>query len=143
MLLRCLEIPISNPRVLRCRIRSWGHSFFPCPFSLPTPTILRKYSRVWTSAMCYFMRLWMLSPRLHQSTTHLCSLELGDPQKSALDSAWAMLIGVTAVRQTTMPCDLYLKPIWNRCSCFLLHSGQKFEAVAISRALQSRTSQAF
>jgi hypothetical protein len=39
----------------------------------------------------------MLSRRLRQSTTHLCGFELSNPQKSALDSVWATLIGITAV----------------------------------------------
>lgn len=38
----------------------------------------------------------MLARRLHESTTQLCGFELSKPQKSALDSVWAMLTGITA-----------------------------------------------
>lgn len=38
----------------------------------------------------------MLARRLHESTTQLCGFKLSKPQKSALDSVWAMLTGITA-----------------------------------------------
>jgi len=122
VLSRCQESLISTPRVLRCWVRSWGHSFSPYPFSLPTPPTLRKYSRIWTSAVCYFMRLRMLSRRLHESTTHLCGFELSNPQKSALDSVWATLIGITAFtlvfhsgtcRVPTLQPPAPKVPVWN------------------------------
>jgi hypothetical protein len=42
------------------------------------------------------MRLRMLARRLHEPTTQLCGFELSKPQKSALDSIWAMLTDITA-----------------------------------------------
>ena len=85
VLARCQETLGSTPRVLRCWVRSWTHSFSPYPFDLPSAPTVRKYSHTWISGVCYFMRLHLLARRLCETTLHLCGFALTNAQKSAID----------------------------------------------------------
>ena len=86
VLARCQEMLQNTPSVLQCWVRSWMHSFSLYPFELPSAPIIQKYSYTWISAICYLMRLHLLARRFHKSTLYLCSFELTDAQKSAIDS---------------------------------------------------------
>lgn len=48
---RCVMTLQKTPRTLRCWARSWGQSFSPYPLECPQPSSLRKYGRIWTSAI--------------------------------------------------------------------------------------------
>lgn len=43
-----------------------------------------------------FCEIQVLARRLYESKTHFCGFDLSKAQKSALDSVWAILTGITA-----------------------------------------------
>lgn len=91
VLARCQLTLQNTPRVLRCWLRSWTPAYFPYPFDSPSAKTVKKYSRIWVSGVCYFMRLRLLTSHLRESTVDLCSVEFNNAQTSAMDSVWAVL----------------------------------------------------
>lgn len=75
---RCVSTLSKTPRTLRCWARTWGQSFSPYPLECPQPSSLRKYSRIWTSAICYSFRVWDQGRRLKESTADLCGINFTD-----------------------------------------------------------------
>lgn len=88
---RCVVTLKQTPRVLRCWAQSWGPSFCPYPLECPQAPSLRKYSRVWTSAVCYFFRLWDQSHRLKEATSDLSGIDFTAQQQAAMQKVWSLL----------------------------------------------------
>lgn len=99
VLARCQETLGSTPRILRCWVRSWTHSYFPYPFDLPTVSTVRRYSRIWIAGLCYFVRLRLLANSLREDMAVLSGVQLSDPQKSAIDDVWGMLTQLVATER--------------------------------------------
>jgi hypothetical protein len=88
---RCQESLRHTPRALRCWVRSWKATYYPCAFDLPTAKTIERYSTVWIQGLCYFFRIHMLARKLKETTVQICGFEFTEAQSSAMGTLWKKL----------------------------------------------------
>jgi hypothetical protein len=59
------------------------------PLECPQTSSLRKYSRIWTSAICYFFRIWEQGRRSKETTVGLCGIDFTIQQRAAMQAVWS------------------------------------------------------
>lgn len=95
---RCVKTLQHTPRTLRCWTQSSSSSFSPYPFDCPRPPTLKRYTRIWSSAICYFFRMWDQERRLKEHTAQLCGIEFTPDQRGCMRSVWSRFERLTSCR---------------------------------------------
>jgi hypothetical protein len=103
---RCVSTLRKTPRTLRCWARTWGQSFSPYPLECPQTSSLSKYSRTWTSAICYFFRVWDQGLRLKETTVDLCGIDFTVQQRAAMQAVWSHLEPLASRESRHIPTTL-------------------------------------
>ncbi len=108
---RCVSTLRKTPRTLRCWARTWGQSFSPYPLECPQPSSLRKYIRIWTSAICYFFRVWDQGHRLKETTVDLGGIDFTVQQRAAMQLVWSHLEPLGSHEGLHIPSELPIEGI--------------------------------